>query len=143
MSEGLIAKASVTINAPTRKVWEWLINPEQIKQYMFDTTVESDWREGSSITWKGEWEGKSYEDKGTILQLEPGGVLQYSHFSPLSGLPDEPENYHTVTIRLSDEGGQTGVSLEQDKNPTEEARDHSQKNWESMLEALKKLLEKA
>ena len=142
MSEDLVAKASETINASTEKVWESLVNPEQIKQYMFGTTVESNWQEGSPITWKGEWEGKSYEDKGTIVKLEPREVLQYSHFSPLSGLPDEPENYHTVTIRLSNEGNQTRVSLEQDKNPTEEARDHSQKNWESMLKELKKLLEK-
>ena len=142
MSQDLIAKASVTVDAATQKVWEALINPEQIKQYMFGTTVKSDWAEGSPITWKGEWEGKSYEDKGTLLKVEPGEVLQYSHFSPLSGMPDEPESYHTVTIQLSKDGDQTRVSLEQDKNSSEEERDHSQKNWESMLQELKKLLEK-
>lgn len=119
MSQDLVARASVTVDASTEKVWESLVSPEQIKQYMFGTTVESDWREGGPITWKGEWEGKSYEDKGTILKLKPKEVLQYSHFSPLSGLPDQPENYHTVTIRLSEEGSQTRVSLEQDKNSTE------------------------
>jgi len=34
------------------------------------------------------------------------------------------------------------VSLSQDNNPTEEARVHSEKNWETMLVDLKQLLEK-
>ena len=76
-----------------------------------------------------------------ILRLEPGKVLQYSHFSPLSGQPDKPENYHTVTIELSSEGNQTHVSLAQDNNSTQEARDHSQQNWGTMLESLKKFME--
>jgi len=141
MDKNLIARAAVTVNAPKAKVWNALVSPEAIKQYMFGTNVVSDWREGSPIIWKGEWQGKSYEDKGVLLQLKPERTVQYSHFSPLSGLPDKRENYHTVTIELSAEGNQTRVSLAQDKNPTEQARDHSEKNWEMMLIALKKFLE--
>jgi len=117
------------------------VTPEAIKQYMFGANVISDWREGSPIVWKGEWQGKSYEDKGVILRIKPGRMIRYSHFSPLSGLPDKPENYHTVTIELSAEGNQTHVSLNQDNNPTEEARAHSEKNWRMMLSSLKKFLE--
>ncbi len=98
MDTNLIARASIAINAPSADVWDALVNPEAIEQYMFGTHVTTDWREGSPITWKGEWEGKPYEDKGVILKLEPERTLQYSHFSPLAGLPDKPENYHTVTI---------------------------------------------
>jgi hypothetical protein len=76
-----------------------------------------------------------------ILQFKPGQILQYSHFSPLSGLPDKTENYHTITIELSGDGNQTLVSLAQDNNPTEEARKHSEKNWGMMLAAMKKFLE--
>ena len=141
MDENLIASASITINAPSAKVWDALVNPAAIKQYMFGTDVVSDWREGAPIVWKGEWQGKSYQDKGVILQLKPGQIIQYSHFSPLSGSPDQPENYHTVTIELSGEGNQTHVSLAQDNNATEEDRAHSEKNWEMMLTALKKYLE--
>jgi uncharacterized protein YndB with AHSA1/START domain len=141
VERNLIARASVTINAPGTKVWDALVNPDAIQQYMFGTNVITDWHEGSPITWKGEWQGKSYADRGVILQLKPGRILQYSHFSPLSGLPDEPENYHTVTIELWGEGNQTLVSLVQDNNATEEARIHSEKNWRMMLAALKKLLE--
>ncbi|GIX04275.1 MAG: ATPase [Planctomycetaceae bacterium] len=141
MKENLTARASITINAPIAKVWDALVNPEVIRQYMFGTHVVTDWREGSPIIWKGEWKGKSYEDKGVILQFKPMRLLQYSHFSPLSGLPDTPENYHTVTIELSDMGNHTSVSLTQDNNATEQAREHSEKMWMTMLTGLKKLLE--
>ena len=136
-----VAKAETMINAPVDKVWNALIDPDQIKKYMFGTTVNSDWKEGSKIFWKGEWEGKSYEDKGVILQLRPNRKLQYSHFSTLSGLDDIAENYHIVTIELTEKGNQTMISLSQDNNANEKEKDHSQKNWMMMLSSLKKLLE--
>ncbi len=139
--KNFIVRAEVKIYARPARVWEALVSPEIIRRYMFGTDAVSDWKEGSPITWKGEWEGKHYEDRGVILRLEPERVLRYSHFSPLSGLQDRPENYHTVTIELSGEGEYTRVSLSQDNNLTAEARDHSQKNWEMMLTGLKKVLE--
>lgn len=142
MKNNLIAKATVTIDAPTAKVWDALVNPEAINEYMFGTHVASDWREGSAITWKGEWEGRPYSDKGVISRFEPQRRLQYTHFSPTSGLPDRPENYHTVTIDLTDEGPLTRVSLTQDNNSTEGEREHSQQNWQMMLQGLKSFVEK-
>ncbi len=142
MNKGLIAKTSISINAPVGRVWDALINPELIGQYMFGTSVISDWKQGSPIAWKGEWQGKKYEDRGVILKLKPERLIQYSHFSPLSGKPDLPENYHTVTVELVSDGAETTVSLSQDNNPTEQAREHSEKNWKMMLASLKKLLEK-
>jgi uncharacterized protein YndB with AHSA1/START domain len=141
MDTDLIAKASIDIDAPSEKVWDALIDPAAIKAYMFDSTVTSDWHEGSPITWKGKWQGKTYEDKGVIKKFARGRTLAYTHFSPLSGQPDTPENYHTVTIKLSEQGGRTRVTLEQDNNSNEEAREHSAKNWETMLSGLKKFVE--
>ena len=140
-NKNLVAEANTTIDAPIPTVWGALVNPATIKKYMFGTTVTSDWKEGGPITWKGEWEGRPYEDKGVILKLEPQRMLRYSHFSPLMGKPDKPENYHTVTIQLSSIGKQTRVALSQDNNETEETRENSKKNWEMMLATLKKLLE--
>ncbi len=141
MEKGLVARASISINAPAAKVWDSLTNPEVIKQYMFGTSVISDWKEGSPIVWKGEWQGKKYEDRGVILKFDPERLIQYSHFSPLSGQKDMPENYHTVTIELSAEGEKTRILLLQDNNPDEQARKHSEKNWKMMLASLKTLLE--
>lgn len=140
-SKSFIAEAQTTIDAPIDKVWDAFINPDTIKKYMFGTTVISDWKEGSKIAWKGEWNGKSYEDKGIILQFKPKTKLQYSHFSPLTGQPDIPENYHTVTIELTDKDKQTIVFLSQDNNTTKQAKEYSEQNWMMMLTGLKKLLE--
>jgi uncharacterized protein YndB with AHSA1/START domain len=141
MAKGLVARTGTKVDASVATVWDALVNPEVISQYMFGTSVVSDWKEGSPITWKGTWKGKAYEDRGAILELKPERIISYSHFSPLSGLPDIPENYHTVTIELKPIGTGTVVSLSQDNNLTEESREHSQKNWEAMLEGLKNLLE--
>ena len=74
--------------------------------------------------------------------MNPKKMLRYSHYSPLSGLPDKPENYHTVTIDVVPKGEQTTfVALTQDNNATEEEKQHSEKNWGMMLAGLKKLLE--
>ncbi|MGZ3584647.1 MAG: SRPBCC family protein, partial [Ktedonobacterales bacterium] len=125
MGRGLVANASSNINAPRARVWDALVNPDLIKQYLFGTTVVSDWNVGSPIVWKGEWQGKAYEDKGVLLRLEPERLIEYSHFSPLAGQPDTPDNYHTVTVEVSEMGEQTRVSLSQDNNASEEERQHS------------------
>jgi uncharacterized protein YndB with AHSA1/START domain len=137
----LIARVQIKIHASQNRVWEALINPEQIKKYMFDTEVISDWKKGSSIIWKGIWQGKSYEDRGKILRIEPEHLLQYNHYSPMMDKRDLPENYHVVTVEIAGNGDETTVSLTQDNNDSEPARKHSEKNWQMMLEELKKLLE--
>jgi uncharacterized protein YndB with AHSA1/START domain len=141
MEKNLTAKASIKINAAGIKVWDGLTNPSIIKKYMMGAKVDSDWKKGSSITWKGEFKGKPYEDKGKILEIEPHTKLKYSHFSPMSGEKDVPENYHTVTINLSGDEKQTMVILTQDKNHSEKENEESQKNWKMMLEGLKKVFE--
>ncbi len=141
--QNLIASSEIMIDTSIAKVWDALVNPDTIKKYMFGTTVVSDWKVGSEILWKGEWKGKAYEDKGTILQLQPNAKLQYRHFSPLTGEPDIPDNYHTVTIELTGQEGHTKVTLTQNKNATEEAKKHSEDNWNQMLAGMKKMLDKS
>jgi uncharacterized protein YndB with AHSA1/START domain len=143
MSNNLVAKATTSIKATKSQVWEALVTPNAIKEYMFGTDVESNWRKGSEITWKGEYKNRKYEDKGVILKIEPEQTLQYSHFSPLSGKPDSPENYHTVTIHLSGSGRETRVSLAQDNNADEHGLKESEQTWAAMLDGLKKYVEKS
>jgi len=141
MKNTFVAKATITIHAPTSKVWEALTKPEIIKQYLFGTTVTTDWRVGSPITYEGIWKGKAYKDKGKILQVEPGKLLVSTFWSALSGLPDAPENYQTVRYELAPEGSSTRLSITQDNNATQQDADHSAQNWQVVLEGLKKLLE--
>jgi uncharacterized protein YndB with AHSA1/START domain len=139
--ENYIAQAAIQIKSPVHKVWDALVNPAQIKKYMFNSDVNSEWKVGSKITWSGEWNGKPYEDYGVILEIIPQKKLKYSHYSPLTGQPDLPSSYATVTIDISNNKNETTVKLSQDNNQTEEAKQHSEKNWKMMLEELKKLLE--
>jgi uncharacterized protein YndB with AHSA1/START domain len=141
MNKQFIAKQSITIHAPVAEVWDALVNPETIKQYMFGTEVVTDWKEGSPILYKGTWEGKAFEDKGQVIKVEPEKLLVTTHWSPLSGTADSPENYHTVRYELTAEGDKTQITLTQDNNASEEEKNHSKQNWKMMLDGLKKLLE--
>src|SRR6476661_3907644 len=118
MSNTAITKVTTTINAPASKVWDALTKPDQIKQYMFGTQVTTDWKVGSPITYKGEWKGKPYEDKGKVLEIEPRKRLVSTFWSALAGLPDKPENYKTVHYELSPEDGGTRLTITQDNNAT-------------------------
>ncbi len=140
-ARGFVARASIGIAVPTERVWDGLTNPDIIKQYMFGVDAICDWHEGSPLVLRGVWEGKPFEDKGTVLRVEEGRLLEYTHFSPLSGVEDLPENYHTITVELTDDGGRTELLLEQDNNGSEEERDHSASMWATMLGTLKDVLE--
>jgi uncharacterized protein YndB with AHSA1/START domain len=138
---GYTAKADTEISASADQVWAALTDPDQIKEYMFGSQVETDWKPGSQIRWKGEFQGKSYEDKGEVLEVEPGRRLKVTHFSPLTGQDDVPENYHTVTYELAEHDGHTHVSLSQDNAGSEEEAEHSSATWQQMLDGLKKQVE--
>jgi uncharacterized protein YndB with AHSA1/START domain len=141
MNDSFTAKATVTINAPPSRVWAALTTPEMMKQYFFGVDVITDWRVGGPILYRGQWQGRAFEDKGTVLKFEPGKLLVTTHWSPLSGVPDSPENYHTVSYRLSGRDGTTVVALTQDNNASAEEQADSEKNWKLILDGLKKLVE--
>jgi uncharacterized protein YndB with AHSA1/START domain len=142
MARGFEAITSVTIDAPRAKVWQALIDPAKVKRYMHGTNLATDWKVGSPITWSGDWKGKAYQDKGTVLDVEPEQRLTYTHWSPMGGSEDRPENYHTVTCELAGEGSQTTLTLTQDNNPTQEAADQmAENNWGPMLQGLKETAE--
>ena len=142
MNFSYIAKASVNINCSPTKIWEALTDPELIKQYLFGTEVTTNWMVGSPITYKGFWNGQSYEDKGIILEIVPDKTLISSYWSSMAGLEDVPENYKTVKYELSKVGNLTTLTITQDNNSTQEEADHSKQNWDIVLSGIKKLVEK-
>ena len=141
MNENLIAEATIAINASPSRVWEALTKPELIQQYLFGTQVTTDWQVGSPIRYRGVWQGKPYEDKGEVLQIEPGKLLVSTFYSSLSGQADVPENYKTVRYELTNKNGGTQLTVAQDNNASQEEADHSTQNWKMVLEGIKKLLE--
>jgi uncharacterized protein YndB with AHSA1/START domain len=139
--KGLIVRISMPIHALPAKVWEALTQPDLIRQYLFGTNTETDWKPGSPIFFRGVWEGKSYEDKGTVLEVAREKRLVYTYWSSFSGVPDEPENYKTITFELARDGAKTLLVLTQDNNSDEKSKAHSEKNWQMVLDGLKKLVE--
>jgi uncharacterized protein YndB with AHSA1/START domain len=137
-----VAEKRITIEAPVEAVWQALTDPALVKQYLHGTNMETDWKVGSPITWKGEWKGKSYEDKGTVLEFEPNKRLKNTHWSPMGGSEDQPENYHTVTYELTEQDGRTTLTLKQDNNPSQEEADKmAENNWGPVLDGLKAVVE--
>lgn len=138
-----LATAATTIAADPDRVWVALTEPDVVEKWMLGARVASEWQVGSRITWAGEHDGREYEDRGTILAIVPASMIRFTHFSPLTGRQDIPENYHTVTWTLEADGDSTRVRLSQDNNPTEDAAAHSSKNWQSMLDVLRDVVQAA
>ena len=142
MANKLSVKTGININAPVSKVWQALTDPAMIKEYLFGTNTISDWKKGSSITYSGVWEGGQYEDKGKIIDIVPEKLLHTTYFSGLSGKEDKPENYANVIYEVTPQSGSTAVTITQDNIDDEKGVEHMKKNWEMVLDGMKKLLEK-
>lgn len=141
------AQVSREIRATPKDVWKALTTPALLKRYFMGADVESDFKVGSPITFRGEFKGRAYQDKGEIKVATPDKRLEFSHFSPLTGLPDKPENYHLVSIVLSARDGATTVTLTQSnlqggpKPSDAKMRAEYEKNWAGVLAGLKKVVE--
>ena len=141
MKSNIKAKASINIHALIANVWDALTKPEIIKQYFFGTNTFTDWKVGSPIKFKGQWEGKSYEDKGTILEVKKNKLIKYSYWSSMSGIEDKPENYVIVSYEISGEDENVKLTVLQENIPDEKTKAHSEENWNKVLNGLKKVVE--
>ena len=141
MTQSYVATKAVTIAAAPDRIWEALTTPEQVKQYMFGADVVTDWVKGGPIVYRGVWEGQPFEDKGTVLDIDPPLLLRTSYYSPLSGKPDTPENYSEVTYAVSRDGKASRLTVTQSNIPTEEGAAQSESNWAMTLDAIKAMIE--
>src|SRR5258705_851821 len=121
----LTASASIEINATPEQVWDAVTNPEMVKKYFFGTTMEANLIVGGDITFTGEWEGKAYQDKGKVLEIETNKILKYSYWSAFSGKDDKPENYANVTYKITQKDSTTILEVSQDRLQSDEAKETS------------------
>ena len=148
--EELFIRNTIKINAPTSKVWDLLTNPEMTKIYMFGCETVSEWKVGSELLWKGNYEGKEMIFvKGQIVIIEPTKKLVYTTFDPNSTIADIPENYLDVTYLLNEENGVTTLTVTQgDYNKVAEGEkrykegSNNGEGWNPILEEIKKIAEK-
>ena len=127
-----LAQAELDIDAPIGEVWAALTDTTVLGEIMFGSTVETDWTVGSPIVYRGEWEGKPFEDRGVVIEVTEPTTIRVSHEAPGS------DQSHEVKYELRDLGGVTHVTLTQDHNESVEAAGHSSQNWQTMLEALQR-----
>jgi uncharacterized protein YndB with AHSA1/START domain len=142
MDKTLTVQKKTIIQATAAKVWEAMTDPDKVRQYFFGTNVSSDWKVGKPIIFYGEFNGKAYRDKGSILEVDPGKLLRYDYWSGWSGLEDKPENYSIVTYTLEEKNGITHVGLIQQGFANEKAREHAESSWDIVLEQMKSLIER-
>jgi uncharacterized protein YndB with AHSA1/START domain len=135
------ARADIHVDAPRERLWQALTDPATIAKYLYGTSVETDWQQGSPIVYRGEWEGTPYEDKGVILEVVPGERLVTSYYSPLSGKPDEPASYQNVSYLLADDGSGTLVTITQDGCADDADARRMSENWSMTLQSLKNVIE--
>ncbi len=149
MRQPLMVKNSISIKAPAAKVWDALTKPELTKQYMFGCETVSDWKEGSELLWKGNYEGKDMVFvKGKIIRIKPGKFLSYTTIDPHSGIADTPDNYLTVTYDLEEKNGETLFTVTQGDYATvadgerryQEAYNNGE-GWNPILVEIRKLVE--
>ena len=118
-----------------------MTNPELIKIYFFGTECITDWKKGSQILFKGTWEGKPYEDRGNILDIEKEKFILYNYWSSFSGTEDLPANYSVIKYELASENNGTTFTIIQEGFKTPETLEHSASNWGYVMDGLKKMLE--
>lgn len=149
MSNSLIIKSSIRINAPASEVWDALINPVHTKKYMFGCETVSDWKKGSPLLWRMHHEGKELVAvKGHIVEIEPEKLLSYTVFDPNATIEDIPANYLTVNYELLNENDQTILTVTQGNYATvadgerryQEAYNNGE-GWSPILIQIKKLVE--
>jgi uncharacterized protein YndB with AHSA1/START domain/DNA-binding transcriptional ArsR family regulator len=133
----------VTYIATTpEKLWEALTSSEFTEKYFFGTKIESDWQEGSSVTYSRE--GK-VTDHGIILKCEPPRLLSYTwNYVGDKTVREQPSR---VTFELKRMGATVKLTLKHENLlPTDivDADDTFEgfnNGWPAILSNLKSLLE--
>lgn len=136
----ITSTASIQINAERLKVWDALINPQKIKQYLFGTETRTDWIIGHPITFEGEWEGKKYRDKGVVADVHEGFLLSYNYWSSMSGIEDKPENYLLVTFKIDVDHNKTILTVFQ-QGLIKQTHQECVANWQQVLKKIKEVVE--
>jgi uncharacterized protein YndB with AHSA1/START domain len=141
MEKILTSKVQIEFETSAKQLWRVLTESKYTKVYMFNCSVESDWLEGSSITWQGNYQGYQAFQKGKVLTVKPYELIKYSTFDPNVGLSDVTENYINVTYAIKEHNGKTTLTITNDTfDGNEERMKHIINGWEIVKEQMIKLV---
>jgi len=133
--------SAVTINAPIAKVWEALTQPELVKKWQSGSNLLTDWKVGSEIRFKNEWNGQVFEQWGKVLEFTPYEIIKYTLFVPVQDLEDKPENYFTMSYVLSQNSDSVHLLINQEDHRPGSVQDEPNGEENEILNVLKALLE--
>ena len=133
--------SKLEINASSNKVWNALTNPEMVKKWQYGSILSTDWQIGSEIRFKSEWEGKTFEQWGKVLEVIPNEKLRYTLFAPRPDLEDKPENYFEMEYRLTEDGTKTLLEIIQEDNRPGAKQEEVKGEENPFLKSLKDIIE--
>lgn len=107
MVNDVIITRSVLLNATPERVWEALTHPGMTRQYYYNCEVTSDWREGSALRWKGEYQGRDIDAEGEVLEVIPGRMVKYTGFDRLTEGDISRQGDVYVTHEIIPQGSKT------------------------------------
>ncbi len=131
----------ITINATPQKVWATLTKSEFVKLWQYGSNLQTSWEVGSKIKFITEWEGKIFEQWGTVLEFTPTEKLKYNLFAPRPDLEDNPRNYFVMIYNLTEENGQTKLEIIQEDNRLNAVQEDEQGEENPVLKMLKDVAE--
>ena len=142
---------SIEINAPASKVWRALTLREYTDQWTPEFAngdphfyIESDWKLGSPVLWKGQ--GRNLVVEGIVTALVLNKLLRFTVFDVRSERPPITEE-DGITFRLKEQNGITILHLLQGDFSTmpegAKYRDMSTQVWQRVLPKVKMLAESA
>ncbi len=133
----------VTYIATTpEKLWEALTNSKYTEQYFFGSSIQSNWQEGSEITYSRNGQVSDY---GKILKIDHNRVLSYTWTYFGEGVEEKQPSHvtfelkpmkETVKLTLRHENLQPGDLV--DRDDTFEGLNNG---WPAIISNLKSLLE--
>lgn len=92
-----LIRVSEIVDASPSRVWKTATRKTGLM--FMGADVKTDWRIGHPITFKGEWKGKRFEDKGQVETFDEQRKLAFTHFSPMPGKPEPLKT--TISSRSS------------------------------------------
>ncbi len=136
-----IIKRKNILKAKPNIVWDTLTNPNKTKLFMFNCEAHSEWKIGSDIKWKGNFNGYESGEKGVVLELTENKHLKYTSIDPNFGIEDIPENYLHITYDLKEVDGETELTTTiENFNNDPERIGHIEKGWDNIvLPAIEKI----
>jgi uncharacterized protein YndB with AHSA1/START domain len=108
--------SSISTKASPEQVFAALTKPELVKLWQYGKVLATDWQEGGDIRFTAEYEGKTLEQWGTVLEVRTNELVKYNLFTPRPNLADTAENRCITTYMVTSDNGVTNIEIIQEDN---------------------------